>query len=117
MNNNAPIQEPAGVRWSPSWASWFQQVFDALGWGRSFNYSAPIDFPSIPAQSQSAFVVSVPKVRAGSAVIVTPAIDTPGVYYSGVVTADNQVTVYAKNFSSAAVNPITQSFRIIVLQN
>jgi hypothetical protein len=117
MNNNAPIREPAGSIWSPAWAAWFQQIFDCLPWKRSYNYTFPLDFPSAPAQSQSSLQVTAIGARAGSAVLVTPSIDVPGVYFSGVVTANDIVTLYAKNFTGSAIDPSAQPFRIIILQN
>jgi len=115
--NPAPIREPAGERWSQSWSNWFQQATNCLRWKQSFNVTAIIDFPSIVAQQQALSAVTVTGARSGDAVMVTPAADVTGLIFTGVVTAADTVTVYAKNFSGIAVDAASQTFRIIVLQN
>lgn len=114
MNNRPPLQEDAG---STGWANWFTQVFQCLPWKKGINVTAAIDFPSIAAQSEQSSAVTVTGARAGDAIQVTPAANTSGVLYAGVVTADNTVMVYAKNFTAGAINPASTTFRIIVLQN
>lgn len=115
--NPAPIREPAGERWSQSWANWFQQVTNCLRWKQTFNVTAIIDFPSIITQQQASDTVTVTGARSGDAVIVTPTNDVTGLIFTGVVTAVDTVTVYAKNFSGIAVDATSQTFRIIVIQN
>jgi hypothetical protein len=117
MNNQPPMNESAGGGWTPSWANWFQQVFNALPWKKGFNFRSIIDFPSIAPQSQASTTVSIKGARAGDAVQITPLADTAGIVYSGVVTSADTVTVYAKNYTAAAVDPASTTFRIIVIQN
>jgi len=114
MNNQPPLSE-GGL--SSAWANWFSQVWQCLPWKQSFNVTAALDFPSISAQSQQALTVTVTGARTGDAICVTPTSDVSGVIFTGVVTAANTVTVYAKNFTSGAVNPASQSYRIVVIQN
>jgi hypothetical protein len=114
MNNAPPISE-GGL--SSAWANWFNQVFACLGWVKAFNVSATLDFPSITALSQLSLTVTVKGARPGDGVSVTPASDVAGVLFVGVVTGADTVTVYAKNYSVGAVNPASQDFRIIVIQN
>lgn len=114
MNNPPPISE-GGL--SPAWANWFMQVFACLGWVKAFSVKATLDFPSIAAQSQQALTATVKGARSGDAVAVTPLADVAGVFFVGIVTAADTVTVYAKNYSAGAVNPTSQDFRIIVIQN
>lgn len=119
MNNPAPLQTP----WldgsvPPAWASWFKQVFDGLsGWSRSISYSATLDFSNIPANSELSLPVSMTGVRQGASVLPTPLANIPGLFFAGVVTADDTVTIYAKNFTTGAINPAPITFRISVLQN
>jgi hypothetical protein len=91
-------------------------VFAGLVWKAGFNVTATLNFASIAALGQGTQTVTVTGARAGDAVQVTTP-DVAGVIFSGSVTADNTVTVYAKNFSAGAVDPPSQVFRIIVLQN
>lgn len=114
MNNRPPLQEEGG---SPGWANWFTQIFQCLPWKKGINVTATVDFPLVAAQSEQPLAVTVTGARAGDAVQVTPSFNTVGILYSGVVTADNTVTLYAKNFTAGAINPASQQFRIIVLQN
>lgn len=117
MKNTAPIQEPPGTAWSRSWVSWFQQVFQAIGWTRTYVQEFDYDFGSIPAQSQASTIAMIEGVRAGASVLLTPAADTPGIVYSAVATSAGNVTIYAKNFTSSPVDPGNTDFRVIVFQN
>lgn len=114
MNNAPPISEGG---FSGAFANWLNQVWLCLPWKKGFNVTATLDFPSISAQSQQALTATVTGARSGDSVTVTPTADVSGLIFTGVVTAKDAVTVYAKNFSSGAVNPTSQSFRIIVIQN
>lgn len=126
MNNAPPLNEQPitdkGI-FSQGWASWFSLAYRLLTWKRSFVVTTTLDFSSIAAQSQlSLSVTPVPAlgltgVRSGDAVQVTPTTDVSGVIFTGVVTANDTVTVYAKNFTASAIDPVSQVYRIIVLQN
>ena len=118
MNNRPPLVEPLNTPViSNGWANWFNQVFLCLPWKQGLNITATLDFGATAAQTQSALTVTVTGARQGDAVQVTPTADVSGIVFTGVVTAVNTVTVYAKNFSAGSVNPASQIFRIIVLQN
>jgi hypothetical protein len=91
-------------------------VFAGLAWKSGSNVTATLDFASIASLAEGTQTVTVTGARVGDAVQVT-APNVTGVIFSGAVTADDTVTVYAKNFSAGAVNPPSQAFRIIVLQN
>lgn len=115
MNNRPPLQEQFG---SSGWANWFTQAFLALlGWKKTFNVTSVFDFGSISAQSELSTAVTVTGARSGDSVSVTPSTNTSGVIYTGVVTANDAVTLYAKNFTAGAINPASTTFRIIVFQN
>lgn len=118
MNSRPPLAESLGTQViSPSWSNWLTQVFLALPWKQGYNYKSTLDFPATLAQSQSALTVTITGVRPGDSVQVSPTTDVSGIIFNGVVTANNVVTAYAKNFSAASINPASQVFRIIVLQN
>lgn len=126
MNNAPPLNEPpvmGGGVFSLGWSNWFSLAYRLLTWKRSFVVQATVDFASIAAQSQlSAVVTPAPAsglvgVRLGDAVQVTPTTDVNGVIFTGVVTANNTLTLYAKNFTAGAINPASQVFQIVVLQN
>ena len=117
MNNNPPLREPAGARWSPSWSNWFQQIFDCLPWNSAISVNATLNFSSVPGAGQLSLVVSVPGARVGDAVQISAASDVPGLMFVGLVSASGSVSVVAKNFTGAAIDPAPVSFRILVLQN
>lgn len=118
MNNRPPLSESlAGETLSTGWSNWFTQVFIGLPWKQGFNTKATLDFGATAAQAQSSLTVTVTGARSGDAVQVAPLADVSGVIFMGVVTSANTVTVYAKNFSAGPVNPASQIYRIIVLQN
>lgn len=114
MNNEAPIREPAGA---PGWVLWFKQVLQGLsGWNQSMHGSVSFDFGLIAAGAQASTTVTVRGARSGAAVIVTPSADVAGIIFTGVVSANDTVTLYAKNHTSGAINPPITTFRVIVLQ-
>lgn len=114
--NNAPIREPAGMSWSSAWANWFSQVTAALkGWRETLTTTKTHDFGSVAAGSQATTTVSVPTARAGDVVLVQGTL-TNGIAYDGAVTADDTVTIRAINYSTGAVDPASQTFRIVVIR-
>jgi hypothetical protein len=123
LNNRPPLSEGIlfGVagNLSAGWSNWLTQVFLGLrAWNQAFTTAATIDFGGIPAQNELASAgITVTGARVGDAVQVYPTANVSGVIFTGSVTANNTVLVYAKNFSAGAVNPVSQVFRIIVLQN
>lgn len=123
MNNRPPLGEGPlfGVvtKLSTGWSNWLTQVFLGLrAWNQAFTVTTIIDFGGIPAQSELASAgVTVKGVRVGDAVQVYPTTNVVGVIFTGQVTANDTVTVYAKNFNTGVINPASQQFRIIVLQN
>ena len=125
MISQAPLSQPIGADiLSQGWSAWFALVDRATaGIKLTLNATTTLDFGSIPANSELALTaVPVPALgltgaRAGDCVHVTPAANVSGVLFTGVVTANNTVTVYAKNFSTGAIDPASQSFRIVVIQN
>jgi len=118
MNNRPPLSESLeGPAPSNGWSNWFTQVFLGLPWKKGINFTATVDIGATGPQSQSATAVTVVGARVGDAVQIAPTADTSGMIYTGVATADDTVTIYAKNFTVGSINPAPQVFRIIVLQN
>lgn len=115
MNNHAPTTEQVGNGWTPGWVNWLMQVFQALPWNQGFSTAATINFAFVAGQSELSSNVTVRGAREGSVVLVTPTSNVTGMIFTGVVTAKDTVTVYAKNFTSVAIDPASQAFRIIVL--
>jgi hypothetical protein len=119
VNNRPPLNESMASgdgRPGVGWANWFSQVFLGIPWKRGFNVTETLNFGAIAAQSQAALAVTLAGVRPGDAVQVT-APDVSGIVFTGAVTANDTVTVYAKNFSAGLVDPGSQVFRLLVLQN
>lgn len=120
MNSRPPISEdvPKEGKWPSSWSIWLLQVFDCLPWKKAFNYTFTYDFGACAANATTASTAqTITGVRAGDAVQVTPATQTNGIIYTGMVTASDAVTIYANNITTGAINPASTVFRIIVLQN
>lgn len=122
-----PINEPplssllpagdASASWTKPWGNWFTQVFLALqGWSRTYTATLTHDFGSISAQSQATQTVTVTGAQAGDAVIVRPTTAVNGIILDGTVTAANTVTVRAVNYSSGSIDPASQVYRVIVVQ-
>lgn len=118
MNSRPPLTESLGTPViSPGWSNWLTQVFLSLVWKQGYNFTATLDFGATPAQSQTSLTFTITGVRPGDSVQITPTTDVSGIIFTGVVTADNVVTVYAKNFTTGSINPASQVFRLLALQN
>ena len=118
ISSDWPVSEADKASCTAPWSNWFQQVFLCLaGLKKTFNVTATIDFGNTASGGQSSSTVTVTGARSGDIVIVTPTADVTGMVFTGVVTAIDTVTVYAKNFSTGAVDPGSQVYRILVVQN
>lgn len=99
------------------WLEFFRSVFFALfGWKRSYTALATIDFGLIAAGGELTSTVAVTGVRQGDAVHVSAKTPVAGLGVDGAVTANDVVTVRRFNFSTAGVNPASDDFRVVVLQ-
>jgi len=118
LNNRPPLNEAlfdgADVL-SSGWSNWFNQVFLGIPWKRGLTATATLDFPAISAQSQQTLTATLTGVRVGDFAIVSGA-DVSGVIFTAAVTANDTVTIYAKNFTAGSINPASQSFKIVILQ-
>lgn len=118
MIGPAPIQEAVGNGWTRGWVLFFTKLQQAiLGFSRTYTQAFDYNFGSVPAQSQLSTIAIIEGVRPGDAVVISPAADTPGIIYSAVATSADNVTIYAKNFTSSSVDPGNTDFRVIVFQN
>ncbi len=106
------------VKWPETWLGWFSAVLRALVWNISLTATKTHDFGNIAAHSEDSTTVTVTGARTDNppTVLVTPLANTAGIIYKGVVTADNTVTIYALNATGAGVNPLSTTFRVVVLQ-
>jgi hypothetical protein len=101
----------------PSWLEFFKSIFAALmGWKRSYTANLTFDFPNIPGGTEATAPVAVPGARAGDLVLVTPKTHVAGLDCWGMVTADNTVTVVRANFTAGAIDPASDDFRVVVMQ-
>lgn len=118
MNNRPPLNEglfDGAATLNNGWSNWFTQVFLGIPWKRGLFTESTLDFPSVAAQSQQSLTATVTGARVGDAVTVSGA-DVSGLIFTAAVTANDTVTVYAKNFTVGSINPSSQSFKITVLQ-
>lgn len=105
-------------RFTPAWLEFFRSVFFALfGWKRSFTaVKAAFDFGNIVAGGELTTTVAVAGARAGDAVIVTSKTKIAGLGVDGFVLANDIATIRRFNFSTGAVDPAADDFRVIVFQ-
>jgi hypothetical protein len=112
--NNPPLREDFG---SNGWQSWFSQVMTALlGWKKTYTATKTHDFGSINAQVESTTTVTVTGARSGDAVLIRPTTAVNGIILDGTVTASDTVTIRAVNYSTGAIDPASQVYRVIVFQ-
>ena len=107
------------ARWTTTWGNWFNAVQRALaGWSKSITGTKTHDFGSINGGAEGSTTVTVLGARTTDTpdVHVTPSANVAGIIFTGVVTADDTVTLYAKNFTSGAIDPASLTFRVTVLQ-
>lgn len=111
--------DPVGIIWPASWDQWFNAVMRALfAWNVSLTATKTHDFGNINAHTEASTTVSVLKARTADTptVLVGPSVNTAGIVYKGVVTADDTVTIYALNTTAAGIDPASTTFRVTVLQ-
>lgn len=115
--SNSPVLLDEKLIWTKPWGNFFNQIFQSLfGWSRTYTNTLVYDFGSISAQSQATQTVTVTGARSGDAVIVRPTTAVNGIILDGTVTAVDTVTVRAINYSSGAIDPASQTYRILVFQ-
>lgn len=99
------------------WLEFFKSVFVALtGWKRSYTALKTFDFGNIPAGGEATTTVAVPGARQGDLVVVTAKTLVAGLGAEGLVTANDVVTIRRCNFSTGAIDPASDDFRVVVMQ-
>lgn len=103
---------------TPAWLEFFRGVFYALfGWKRSYTaLKSAHDFGNIAAGGELTTTVGCVGARQGDLVQVTAKTQVNGLGVYGVVTADNVVTIVRFNYSTGAIDPAADDFRVIVWQ-
>jgi len=101
---------------SRQWADFLAGVWQAIGVVRQTKvHDATIDFPSIAAGGTATVSVTVPGARANDVVMLgLPSVDA-GLVFDAHVSANDTVTVRASNLSSAAIDPASATFRLLVM--
>lgn len=113
------IAEKQGERLMPSTAfkEFFRSIFYALfGWKRSYTALKTFDFGNIAAGGEATTTVAVPGARQGDAVIVTSKTKVVGLGVDGFVLANDVATIRRFNYSLGAIDPASDDFRVVVLQ-
>lgn len=78
--------------------------------------TAALDFPSIAAAASADLTITVTGAAVNDGVILgLPAAPTAGIVYQAFVSATNTVTVRATNITAAAIDPLSQTFRVITI--
>lgn len=84
---------------------------------KPISVTAVLDFPSISAQSSDTLTVSVTGAAVGDTVVVSPpAVNAFATAVTGWVSAADTVTVRYHNYSSAAVDPASGTYRVTVIK-
>lgn len=110
-----PRTKSEGAVWGPVWGNFITQLFQALqGWTQTYTSTVTFDFGNIAAQSQATTTLTVTGAAVGDAVLVRPTTAVNGIILDGTVTAVDTVTVRAVNYSSGAIDPASQVYRVIV---
>lgn len=100
-----------------AWLEYFRSIFYALfGWKRSFTGTVNFNFGNIVAGGELTTTVAVVGARAGDLVCVSSKTKVAGLGVDGIVLANDVVTVRRFNFSTGAVDPAADDFRVIVWQ-
>lgn len=123
LREDLPVQVDQGgkiqtARWTPRWGAWFNAVARALVWNLTLTATKTHDFGSISGHAEDSTTVTVTGSRSTDTptVLVTPSVNTAGIVYKGVVTADDVVTIYALNTTASGVDPAETTFRVLVIQ-
>ena len=106
--------------------TWLRRMFSSSGWvtvakGYTTNINsatATLDFPSISAQSSQDLTITVTGAALGDSValgVPTTSV-TAGVMFTAWVSAANTVTVRAHNYSTAAADPASGSFKATIVR-
>lgn len=105
------------VVWPRVWATFFTEVWQSVfGWKKSYFGTKTHDFGNINAQTEATTTLIVTGARSGDVVVVRPTTAVNGIILDGTVTADDTVTIRAVNYSAVGIDPASQVYQVIVLQ-
>lgn len=78
--------------------------------------TAALDFGSIAAAASADLTITVTGSAVNDGVVLgLPAAPTAGIVYQAFVSAVNTVTVRATNITAGAIDPASQTFRVVVI--
>lgn len=119
MDTKAPTRETVKDGWTPEWVRWLEMVFLGLsGWRKAVKVDTTIDFGLILAHNElGSSPITVRGARPLDTVLVAAEGNISGLTYKGVITADDQLVIYAVNSTVSNINPVSMQFRITVLMN
>lgn len=101
----------------PTWREFFRSVFYALfGFKRTFTATLSFNFGNLAAGGEETTTVACLGARQGDAVIVTARTLVAGLGVDAMVSANDVITVRRFNFSTGAINPGADDFRLVVFQ-
>jgi len=117
----APIRNESGTL---PWLNWFNSVYEAI---KSFgtikgvySSSVTIDIANITANSTVTTTATVTGCRVNATnpctVIVQTQTPTTGIITDGYVSSDDTVTIRAMNITTGAINPVSKTYQITVIQ-
>ena len=102
------------------WIAEVSRLFDNLGKIKKVRTAtATIDFPSISANSNNDQTMTVTGVTVGthnSVIVGSPATIEVELTITAFVSAADAVTIRAHNTSGGAVNPVSNTYRIVVVE-
>ena len=91
--------------------------FDSTAMKRVLSTTAVLDFPSTGAVSTSDLTVTLTNAAVGDAVYIgLPSAPSAGFVFFGFVSAANTVTVRAMNITAGALDPVSATYRVTVVQ-
>ncbi len=117
---------PAPISSTPSntsgnWLQWFELVFKAIlslgGLNKVVEASATLDFPNIAAAGVQTLTLTVTGARVNATNIPRVIVSTTpinGVIFDGYVSADDEVTIRAMNYTAGGINPASQLYCVTV---
>jgi hypothetical protein len=86
-------------------------------WKRHLRVAATLDFPSVPANSQSAAInVALTGSKVGDTILFgLPGNISAGLTLKGIVATDGNVSVYAVNATTAAIDPPSMAVNVVAM--
>lgn len=100
----------------PEWAKWYQRISGELPQLKL--YSVTINPASVSANSTATEAFTVTGVTTGDIVlrVIKPTFTAGLVVVEGQVTAANEVTIQFANVTGGAINPASETYKILVLR-